>query len=151
MSNDEEGKKLMDLHFYLLMLSERLGVSVSEEGEIIKDMISEHPEYADFFDKEEIEMENGTTMNPRLHVIIEAAVQSQIGKGDPPEVREAYLTLIDEGLDAHLSRHMVGRIFTETIFLIMRNKLSIDPIEYYRDQLRDLIRKKLKHHLFKRS
>ena len=144
-----EAKKLLDLYFHLLTLSETLSVSVSEEGEMIKDMMIEHPEYTDFLDEEEIELENGTIMNPRLHITIEAALQIQIAKGYPPEVRKAYLTLIDEGLDAHAARHAVGRIFTETIWLVMRNKLSMDPINYYRSQLRDLMRKKLKHHIFK--
>jgi len=78
-----EVKKMLDEYYSLLRLSETFGVTMSNEGEIIKDIIDEHPEYADFLDEEELQMEDGTTINPRLHIIIESIVQNQLATGQP--------------------------------------------------------------------
>jgi len=139
---------LLDEYIHLLEVSETLGETVSEDGEIIKDIMHEHPEYADFLHGEEIETEDGTIMNPRLHIAVEAIIQRQLAKADPPEVRDAYQKLIDDGLDPHEARHAIGRILIETIWLIQHNKLSTEPNHYYRNQLAELKRQKLRHKAF---
>jgi hypothetical protein len=144
-------KKLSDEYLSLLLLSEVFGVTVSEEGEMLKDMISEHPEYRGHLHRDEITMADGTTVNPRLHLAIEAAVQRQISKSEPPEARDAYLALLREGLDPHDARHAVGRLLLETIWLLLHNASSANHNEYYRQQLRDLIRLKRRHPLFASS
>jgi hypothetical protein len=151
-------KQLSDEYLSLLMLSEVFGVTISEEGEMLKDMISEHPEYRDHLHQDEITMADGTTVNPRLHIAVEAAVQRQISKSEPPEARDAYLALLREGLDPHEARHAVGHLFLETIWRLLHNASSAihnassaNHNEYYRQQLRDLIRLKRRHPLFASS
>lgn len=53
----EELRALLEEYDYLLMVSDVLGVPVSEEGEMLKDIIDQHPEYEGFLPGEEIEME----------------------------------------------------------------------------------------------
>lgn len=142
-------KKILDEYYSLLRLSETFGVIVSNEGEIIKDIINEHPEYAGFLDQGELQIEDGTTINPRLHIIVESIVQNQLGKGEPEDARQAYLALLKENVDPHEARHAIGRIFMEMIWLILNNKLTSDPTKYYRKQLRGLKRKGIKHRVFK--
>jgi len=55
-------KKVLDEYYSLLRLSETFGVTVSNEEEIIKGIIDEHPEYADFLGEGELQMEDGTTI-----------------------------------------------------------------------------------------
>jgi len=144
----EELRSLLAEYDYLLMVSDVLGVPVSEEGEMLRDVIDQHPEYEGFLPGEEIEVEDGTTVNPRLHIAVEAAVQTQIAKDDPPEAREAYLTLLGAGMDGHEARHAIGRVFVETVWLVLQNRLTADPNTYYRNQLRELERQKLDHEAF---
>ena len=143
-----EMRWLLDEYDYLLTVAEVLGVPVSDEGEMLKDILDQHPEYAGFRPGEEIEMEDGTTMNPRLHIAVEAVVQSQMAKDEPPEAREAYLSLLSEGVDPHEARHAIGRIFIDVVRLILQNRLTADVGTNYRKQLRDLKRQKLSHHVF---
>lgn len=144
----EELRRLLDEYDYLLTVAEVLGVPVSDEGEILKDILDQHPEYAGFRPGEEIEMEDETTMNPRLHIAVEAIVQSQIAKDEPQEAREAYLSLLNEGVDPHEARHGIDRIFIDVVWLILQKRLTTDAGTYYRNQLRDLKRQKLSHHVF---
>ena len=67
----EELRRLLNEYDYLLTVAEVLGVPVSDEGEMLKDILDQHPEYAGFRPGEEIEMEDGTTMNPRLHIAVD--------------------------------------------------------------------------------
>ena len=144
----EELRRLLDEYDYLLTVAEVLGVPVSDEWEMLKDILDQHPEYAGFRPGEEIEMADGTTMNPRLHIAVEAVVQSQIAKDEPQEAREAYLSLLSEGVDPHEARHAIDRIFIDVVWLILQKRLTTDAGTYYRNQLRDLKRQKLSHQVF---
>lgn len=104
----EELRSLLVEYDHLLMVSDVLGVPVSEEGEMLRNIVDQHPEYEGFLPGEEIEVEDETTVNPRLHIAVEAAVQTQIAKDDPPEAREAYLTLLGAGMDGHEARHAIN-------------------------------------------
>lgn len=147
----DELRRLLDEYEYLLTVAEALGIHVSDEGEILRDILDQHPEYAGFGPGEEVEMKDGTTMNPRLHIAVEAVVQSQMAKDEPPEARETYVSLLSEGVDPHEARHAIGRVFVETVWLLLQNRLVADPNTYYRGQLRDLKRQKLSHqHWFPR-
>ena len=139
---------LLDEYIRLLEVSETLGETVSEDGEMLKDIMYEHPEYAGVLHEEEIETEDGAKVNPRLHIVVEAIIQKQLAKADPPEVRDTYQKLIDEGFDPHEARHAIGRILIETIWLIQHNKLSTEPNHYYRNQLAELKRQRLRHKAF---
>jgi len=110
---------MLDEYFSLLRLSETFGVTMSNEEEIIKDIIDEHPEYAGFLDEGELQMEDGTTINPQLHIIVESIVQNQLATGQPKDVQQAYLALLKENVDPHEARHAIGCILMETIWLIL--------------------------------
>jgi len=145
---DDEGE-LLNEYDSLLLLSEALGVTVSDEGEIYKDIIDQHPEYADYSHGEEVVMEDGTRVNPRLHIAIEAAVQWQMANDEPREVNEAYLVLLGEGVDPHEARHAIGHILAEMIWLIQRDRPP-QPRTHYTARLRELGRQGLKHSMFTR-
>jgi hypothetical protein len=142
-------KALSDEYNSLLMLSEAFGATVSFEGEVMKDVISEHPKYVHYLRGGEIETEDGRRINPRLHIAVETAVQCQLAQGRPPEARRAYLALLDERVDPHEARHAVGYVFLETVWLVLSNELTSDPAKYYCEELRNMERQKLKHRFFR--
>lgn len=141
-------RRLLEEYDYLLRASDLLGIPVSTEGEILKDIFDQHPEYAGFLPGEEIEMENGTKMSPRMHLALEAIIEIQIAKDDPPEAREAYLKLLSLGVDPHEARHAVGRVFIGVVWLILQKRLTANPNRYYRSQLKALKRENLRHKVF---
>ena len=140
-------RELLNEYDSLLLLSEALGVTVSDEGEIYRDIVDQHPEYAGICHGEEVVMEDGTRVNPRLHIAIETAVQWQMAKDEPREVNEAYLALLGEGVDPHEARHAIGYILAQMIWLIQRDRLP-QPRTHYTAQLRELGRQGLKHRMF---
>lgn len=145
-------------HTFLLFMSEKMGISLSESDEIAKDMIYEHSDFIDeILSGEDVEMENGEIMNPLGHVAIETVVWFQISKGEPSEAKEAYLILLNEGVDAHTARHAVGAVLVELIWWGMKEinkgkkppKELGDPNILYVKGLRKLIRQKTNHPFFK--
>jgi hypothetical protein len=138
--SEERPVGLPEEYDFLLTASYALGIPFPT-GKILKDVIDQHPEYRGTDPGEEIRTGNGSTMNPRIHVAIEAAVENQITRNDPPEAREAYLKLINQGVDAHEARHEVGRIFLDVVWHIVNRRLTDDPINVYRSHLLDLIRR----------
>lgn len=149
-AGDESGR-LLDEYEHIFNVARVLGIDVSDEREILRDILDQHPEYAGFGPGEEIKVEDGTTMNPRLHIAIETIVQSQLAKDEPPEARQVYASLLSEGTDPHEARHAIGRIFTDVVWLILGNRLTADAGTYYRNKLRDFKRQKLgRQHWFPR-
>lgn len=148
--SDESGR-LLDEYEHIFSVARVLGIDVSDDREILRGILDQHPEYAGFGPGEEVEMKDGTMMNPRLHIAIETIVQSQLAKDEPPEARQIYASLLSEGMDSHEARHAIGRIFTGVVWLILENRLTADAGTYYRNKLRELKRQKLVHkHWFPR-
>ena len=142
-----ELRELLNEYDSLLLLSEALGVTVSDEGEIYLDIVDQHPMYAGYGPGEEVVMEDGSRVNPRLHIAIEAAVQWQMAKDEPREVNEAYLALLGEGVDPHEARHAIGYILIQMIWLIQGDRLP-QPRTHYTAQLKELGRQGLEHPMF---
>ena len=140
-------RKLLDEYDMFLSLSGALGVALSDEEEILKDIMDQHPEFAGYRHGEEAVAADGTRINPRLHIAIEAAVQWQMAKGEPPEVNEAYLALLGEGVDPHEARHAIGYLMAEMIWLALQNRLP-EPKTHYASQLRELKHLGLRHRMF---
>jgi hypothetical protein len=140
--------KLLEEYDSLLAASDELGLQLSIEGEILKDVMDQHPEYKGFKHGEEIELSDRTTMSPRLHIAIDAAIETQIATNNPAEAREAYLALLKVGVEPHEARHAVGRVLLDLIWQLQLNRLATEPNTYYIRQLKELKRKKLKHKVF---
>lgn len=143
----KELRKLLDEYDSFLSLSQAFGFTLSDEEEILKDILDQHPEYAGYRHGAEAVAADGTRVNPRLHIAVEAAVQWQMAKDDPPEVNEAYLALLGEGVDPHEARHAVGYIMAEMIWLTLQNRL-LEPKTHYAAQLRELKLQGLRHRAF---
>ena len=141
-------RRLVEEYDFLLTSSDALGISLDTESEILKDIMDQHPEYKRYKPGEEIRTRNGAVVNPRLHIALEALVETQIAKNDPPEAREAYLKLQSLGVDAHEARHAVSRVFLGVVYLIMKRRLTHDPNSVYRSQLSELTRAGLNHKVF---
>jgi hypothetical protein len=148
-----EIRKWEEKYNLLLIVSELLGTTLSQEDEILKDMFYEHSEFIEEILTGEDTVQNGEAMNPSLHVTIEAIVQTQISKGDPPEAREAYLTLLNEKVDPHIARHAVGAMLVDVIWygwnkLNKGEKVEGNPNVLYAEKLRELAQQKRNHPFF---
>ena len=143
----KELRKLLDEYDIFLSLSEALGVPLSDEEENYKDVLDQHPEYARYRRGGELVTKDGRRVNPRLHIAVEAAVQWQMAKDDPPEVNEAYLALLGAGVDPHEARHAIGYLMAEMIWLTLQNRLP-EPKTHYAAQLRELKHQGIRHRVF---
>ncbi len=148
----KDNEKIQDIfndYAEIVAMSEYYGVPLSEETEYVKDMLVEHPEYAQDFQTGNVR----EGMNPRLHIFTEAMVQTQITKNNPPEARKAHLALTTEAsLDAHEARHAVGSILLTTIWHASREKWQPTQIDsHYRKRLQELATHKLDDPVFRQT
>ena len=85
------------------------------------DLMLQHPEYQDFWDvphafamdnvREAFEQRRA---NPDLHLWLETLIIAQIEES--PEVAEALDAILRIGKDEHEARHIIGRVFTKTLW-----------------------------------
>lgn len=141
-------RRLLREYGPLIALSEAFGVADSLEGEVMEDIISEHPDFAPYLWEDEIETADGRRINPRLHIIVETAVQCQLAQGKPPEARRVYQALLNDGVDHHVARHALGYVLMNTIWLVLKGELTADPAKHYCEGLKRLGRQRLKHEFF---
>ena len=97
-----ELKALSREHMRLVwQIAQMGGEQVNDEDRRTAAAMAEHPEYAHLWDRLDrlVDSEitaNGT--NPILHIMIHAAVESQIAGGDPPETAQTAASLERIGL-----------------------------------------------------
>jgi len=133
-------RQIIDEYADLLVASELSGINLSEEAEYVKDMLQEHSEYLEDF----LSGKERDGMNPRLHIFVESAIQTQIASNDPTEVREAHLALMAGPLlNAHEARHAIGALFMQILWYALREHWRSEQfLSEYRRRLRELATKK---------
>jgi hypothetical protein len=79
-----------------------------------------HPDLDEAIEQgvEELRM-GGTSINPRLHLVIHEMVATQIIDGDPPEVLDTARRLLALGRDPHEVLHMLGFVASTQIWTAM--------------------------------
>lgn len=151
---------LYEHQYYVLIwkaVKEQKYETLEDNRRIIGKLMLEHPDYQYFWEipyqfaqtelEEAIENEG---INPDLHLTMESIIQDQIEKNDPPEIVEAYNTLLNIGKDQHNARHIIGRIYLEVIFEVGQNakknirvddNLYINQLKYLKEHPNKVIRK----------
>lgn len=99
----------------------------------IAQVINEHPEYHDIFNKKQIErdyfVEQGET-NPYLHMGLHIAIHEQIATDRPAGIRPLYQQLQTFFRSAHDAEHQMMECLTESLWLAQRNNQAPSEQDY---------------------
>jgi Domain of unknown function (DUF1841) len=79
----------------------------------------------------------GTTINPRLHIVMHEIVANQLWADDPPEMWETAQRLTAAGYDRHEVLHMLASVNSQTVYHVLRDRVPAD-IDRMRAALADL-------------
>ncbi|MCU7800680.1 MAG: DUF1841 family protein [gamma proteobacterium symbiont of Lucinoma myriamae] len=93
---------------------------------LIASLISQHPEYHDFFDQIEQNQDKDFTpemgqTNPFLHLGMHISIQEQLGTQRPPEITSLYQSLCTKLGDAHEAEHQMMDCLGEMLWSAQRN------------------------------
>ncbi len=99
-----------------------------EEGDRHFLLLAEHPELAEAIknDEGEIDLHQGGTMSPRLHLAMHETVANQIWHDDPPEMWATAQRLTQAGYDRHEVLHMLAYVVSSDVYNAMASKASFD-------------------------
>lgn len=77
----------------------------------------EHPELEDALmgSRDEVDLGYGP-FNPRLHLTMHQIVATQLWDGDPPEVWETAVRLLEDGYERHEILHMLSRPVSDQVW-----------------------------------
>src|SRR3954462_2248149 len=76
--------------------------------------------------------------NETLHATTHVIVENQLALGDPFQVRDALLRLMEEGLDRHEALHAIGSVLAEQLFAALTERGGTDLTPDYVEKLKDL-------------
>jgi hypothetical protein len=105
-------------------------------------VLKQHPEYTDVWEeaqsmgKEEVTRDG---VNPFVHVAIHQVVENQLAENDPPQTAETLEALLRAGYERHNAIHAIGRVVSDEIFAILKEKRPFDEGAYM-SALEDLAR-----------
>lgn len=87
----------------------------------------EHPELEEALvdAREEVDLGYGP-FNPRLHLAMHEIVATQLWDGDPPEVWETAVRLLDAGYERHEILHMLGRPVSDQVWSALHDDRPYD-------------------------
>ena len=88
-------------------------------------ILEEHREYRPFWEGADPDSDE----NPFLHVHLHELVETQLAKGEPPEVGEALARLTARGLDRHEAIHRILQVLVEHVGEAFRTGKA-DPSAY---------------------
>ena len=102
---------------------------------IIATLISQHPEYHDFFDHMEHNQDKDFTpemgqSNPFLHLGMHISIQEQLATQRPAELSSLYLSLCNKLEDAHKAEHQMMDCLGEMLWLAQKNNQPPDENSY---------------------
>ena len=68
--------------------------------------------------------------SPQLKAAILQVVDNQLRDGDPPETKQTYNRLIQEGFSESEAKRLIGCVVSAEIFDVLKNKEPFDPIRF---------------------
>ncbi|MDA8060006.1 MAG: DUF1841 family protein [Leptospirillum sp.] len=104
------------------------------EDQSIAELMDLHPELDPFWELGEGSASpqevDGVIVNPFVHLMFHLQVQNQIEKEYPPEVKMAFLRLVEQGLSDHDALHAIISVFADIAFRATRRAQTFDETEY---------------------
>jgi len=110
-------------------------VSRDTDVECMEAVLEDHPEVRALWSRPDVVEVGG--VNPVLHVTVEAVVEAQIRRRDPPEAEEAFRRLLGMGFGRHAARGAIANLFLVHLFPALKQGKPFDRESYAR-QLRML-------------
>jgi hypothetical protein len=111
----------------------RLKQRVTEVGAFER-ALKDHPEFQQAVQggmlPHQIILEDGTAINPRLHLAIHAIVERQLAADDPSGVKAVARELEQLGVSRHEVRHCIGRAVAEQMAEISDRGRPFDEEQY---------------------
>ena len=90
-------------------------------------ILAEHPELQRAIDADLDEIHlHGTTMNPRLHLLMHEIVANQLWDDDPPEVWQTAQRLLAAGYERHEILHMLARPVSDQVWEALHDERPYD-------------------------
>jgi hypothetical protein len=68
-----------------------------------------------------------------VHLLVHQLVEKQLVEKDPPEVSDALLFLISQGLDRHEAVHKIGKVVTKEALAMLQTGRALDKTKYVRE------------------
>ena len=102
---------------------------------IVATLISQHPEYHEFFDNKEQNQDRDFTpemgqSNPFLHLGMHISIQEQLATQRPAELSTLYQSLCKKLEDAHEAEHKMMECLGEMLWTAQKNNQQPDEITY---------------------
>ena len=106
------------------------GAPLTGDAEMISAAMTAHPEFDPFWGLGEVafypQEVNGCIVNPLVHVGLHVAIEKQLERGEPEEVRATLASLLESGVDRHEAIHKIAAIWGDLYFRSVRRG---DPFE----------------------
>lgn len=96
--------------------------------ECIEAVLEDHPEVRVLWGRPEVVEVGG--VSPVLHVTVEAVVESQIRRRDPPEAEEAFRRLLGMGFGGRAARGAIANLFLVQLFPVLEHGVPFDRESY---------------------
>lgn len=99
--------------------------------------LDDHPEWRRAWENdtlpEEIASEDGSPMNPRLHLAMHAVVERQLAADNPPGVVAIAQELEKLNVPRHEIRHAIARVVSDEMFAMTKQGRVFDQKRYLRE------------------
>jgi 5,10-methylenetetrahydrofolate reductase len=136
--NDELSQAMRSIsrdQLYELWLRAKGGESLEGEEAILAQMMKEHTEYLDVWER--LDKIGGNEfvvngVNPILHVNMHAVIENQLEQNTPPEVRKALEGLLKRGASRHDAIHAIAYEFNMELFPVLKHARPFDDKAYKR-------------------
>ena len=128
-------KELSRKEIWSVWQTGRQGGSLSEDQARLYQVMLDHPELYDLWDRliyatEEEVLRDGT--NPVLHIMFHSIIENQIALDQPPAVRQVLNALMQKRLNRHQAVHLIAEILTHEVYHILKDKRPYDQRNYVR-------------------
>jgi hypothetical protein len=105
----------------------------TREEQLLLAAMREHREFHPLWDR--LEQLQGQApevggMNPVLHVMIHAAMETQLDTGSPPEVGEALEQILQAGFTHHRAIHLLATALSQEISSVLIHQHPYDDVRY---------------------
>jgi hypothetical protein len=108
---------------------------LSDLEAIALEVMQMHPEYHPVLDaparyREQAYFPEMGETNPFLHMSLHLSILEQLSIDQPPGIKSAYQTLLQQSEDAHQAQHVLMECLAETIWQSQRAKSPLDADAY---------------------
>lgn len=114
------------------------GLLLTEQENIIVNIIKQHPEYHDILEDENTVDKDFGADNPFLHLSLHLAVQEQLSIDSPQGILETYNILLTKLSSSHLVEHEIMNCLMQVVWKSQKEGKPLDE-KLYLNMLNELV------------